>query len=490
MRKSVFFESRYFPSVFILLSFVFLLVYSFSTSPLYPFQGFDSATFRTIGLGIIHGKLPYVDLFDHKGPLIFYIDALGMWLLPGKWGIFLLQVFSLSASLYFIYLTGCLFSGRRTSFYAVLLSLVPLIDFIVEGNQCEEWMLPMISVSVYLSMSWLLNCRECPHPLWYSILYGIAFSVLFFIRPNDAVASIGAVMTGVFICLLVSRQYGNALMNALAFFAGVILSALPICAYFASHGILEDMLYGTIFYNIKYSEAVTLRTFGIGMVLIPLVVAGTSIFLGLRDKKTSAVNFILVPYLIFTLIFIGKRDYYHYLIPLLPYVTLFFILCLKHSLRSVVIAVSVLFLAGSFYQQKQLVRIVMHGDEIRELYAQTDRLFGTVPESERNSVWNLDLYAADEGRPRIYSLHGAYLHAGVTPGNRIFVKIHLPNFGADERVAAHRPKWVMSDMDDPENEDSKFVEDNYELVAVTDGQCPRTIGLYRKIDEKIEATAF
>ena len=45
-------------------------------------------------------------------------------------------------------------------------------------------------------------------------------------------------------------------------------------------------------------------------------------------------------------------------------------------------------------------------------------------------------------------------------------------------------------MDDPENEDSKFVEDNYELVAVTDGQCPRTIGLYRKIDEKIEATAF
>ena len=118
------------------LAFALLLCFSYSTSPLYQYMGFDSAIFKTIGLGILQGKLPYTDLFDHKGPVIFYIDALGQWLIPGKAGIFLLQILSLSLALYFIFRTVSLFVSSKTAFISVLMTCFPLVDFIEDGNHC------------------------------------------------------------------------------------------------------------------------------------------------------------------------------------------------------------------------------------------------------------------------------------------------------------------------------------------------------------------
>lgn len=49
-----------------------MLCLSTSTSPLYniPYAG-DTAMFQTIGKYWAEGSLPYVDLWDSKGPLIF-----------------------------------------------------------------------------------------------------------------------------------------------------------------------------------------------------------------------------------------------------------------------------------------------------------------------------------------------------------------------------------------------------------------------------------
>ena len=48
-------------------------VFSFSTSWLYSYYfGGDSAQLLTIGKAWYLGKLTYVDMFDHKGPFIFY----------------------------------------------------------------------------------------------------------------------------------------------------------------------------------------------------------------------------------------------------------------------------------------------------------------------------------------------------------------------------------------------------------------------------------
>lgn len=65
--------------LFALLSIGCVYDFSFSTSWLYPYYfGGASAQFLTMGKAWYLGKLPYVDMFDHKGPFIFIVvlDAL------------------------------------------------------------------------------------------------------------------------------------------------------------------------------------------------------------------------------------------------------------------------------------------------------------------------------------------------------------------------------------------------------------------------------
>ena len=75
----------------VLVAFAFLLLYSFSTSPLYVNEGMDSCVFKTIGLGILNGKVPYVDIFDHKGPLLYIIEFVGD-ALAGFGGIWIIEL--------------------------------------------------------------------------------------------------------------------------------------------------------------------------------------------------------------------------------------------------------------------------------------------------------------------------------------------------------------------------------------------------------------
>lgn len=59
-------------AVFLVISIVYLFVVSLYTSPSNPYYNCYSGIFYTLGNGINNGLLPYRDLFDHKGPLLFY----------------------------------------------------------------------------------------------------------------------------------------------------------------------------------------------------------------------------------------------------------------------------------------------------------------------------------------------------------------------------------------------------------------------------------
>ena len=62
--------------VYLIVSIFMILVLSKSTSPLYDGSyTIDSGLFIVVGKAIIRGYIPYVDLFDHKGPIIFLINA-------------------------------------------------------------------------------------------------------------------------------------------------------------------------------------------------------------------------------------------------------------------------------------------------------------------------------------------------------------------------------------------------------------------------------
>lgn len=462
-------------------SLLFLLIFSWSTSPLYLTYGGDSPFFQIIGLGITQGKVPYVDLFDHKGPVPFFYDALGYSLGLGRCGIFILQVISLTITLCLMRRIAILFtkSARRAS-VAVALTLIPLAVFITEGNQVEEWQLPFIALTLFLICRYLISDRKC-HPLWQSLVYGLCFGMVFLNRPNDGVMWVGSLFFGLLLLWAVRREYGRLLPNIGLFVAGFAVSSVPFLAYFAAHNALPDLWYGMIVHNLRYAGDALFTWGGIGMILIPVLFV-TVIFILLKREGRGDFAFVLAPMLLFTVILIGKRDYYHYLIPFAPYMTVAFVLCLEHDWKPFVWTVSVLFAVFTYREFSFIARGVKAHDELKALYGQTDALFSQVPEEERNSVWNYNLVSYGKGNT--VSLMGCFLHAGVTPSSPVLAAYDLYYLDDVWGVRAKEPKWLVMCPSDSYNKDFGYISDNYELVAATPAEPVCEIRLYKRKDKQ------
>ena len=86
---------------------IFMLISASTTSPLFDnVYGWDSAYFRYIGTSILNGKTPYVDIWDNKGPVFYFIQAIGA--INGTQNrnisfIFLMETASLIGSMYLMY---------------------------------------------------------------------------------------------------------------------------------------------------------------------------------------------------------------------------------------------------------------------------------------------------------------------------------------------------------------------------------------------------
>ena len=91
----------------------------------------DSSAFLYIGKRMAEGKLPYRDLFDHKGPLLYLIQRmLGM---------------ALSAA-YMLELAGLVTENRESTYLAVLAVLGACGWMVWQGgNFTEEFALPWIA---------------------------------------------------------------------------------------------------------------------------------------------------------------------------------------------------------------------------------------------------------------------------------------------------------------------------------------------------------
>jgi hypothetical protein len=64
----------------------------------------DSGVFLYVGWRVLSGDVPYRDVWDHKPPLVYFVDALGISLSPGSlWGIWILEIVFIFFTLFWIY---------------------------------------------------------------------------------------------------------------------------------------------------------------------------------------------------------------------------------------------------------------------------------------------------------------------------------------------------------------------------------------------------
>ena len=244
----------------LLVSILFLMCFSLSTSPLVPgYYGDDSAFFTMVGQGITKGMMPYRDFFDMKGPYLFLMEALGQRLHFGPYGAMIVQSLNLFLCLLFADMAFRLVLPKKQVWLELLLLFPVLYVLSVTmqyGNLTEELSLAVLILCLYCCLRYFKTMEQTgnvQHKWCLGLLYGVAFGFLVFVRITNA-AIIGAIIVTISVLLITKRQFSSLAANAAAFIVGTVLALIPAIIWCSAHGILHDMLYQVFDFGFTYSE--------------------------------------------------------------------------------------------------------------------------------------------------------------------------------------------------------------------------------------------
>ncbi|MBR3051119.1 MAG: glycosyltransferase family 39 protein [Selenomonadaceae bacterium] len=454
-------------------SFLFLLIFSTSTSPLYDSWGDDSAIFQAVGRGWAEGLLPYVDLFENKGPLIFLIDAIGYSIAP-RVGIFLLQIPAMYLSFLLAWRSLGLFLSGKVKIAAAVFMFVHYAVYTLDGNRTEEWSMLFLMAATYFFLRGLKEEKfSCP-PL-YGFIYGVGFGACVLLRMlNAAPLCLCAFLSAVF--LIQAGEFKTLLKNLLNFCAGAVIVVLPFVIYFAAHGALYDALYGTILLNLNYSaqrgnflmENLDEYTIHIVVHFSPLfiMIAGGAIeFIKNKSRVALSTSFIGAVMLILFMKLSPYQGYYALITPLLP--ILFVVLAdlqkifrglwsgQSFSLKRTVcklLLITVAFYPLILLRTIELKVVDNNSAKWREYHSEQNnamlRIAQIIPPEERGSVmiWG-------EGTHVSHWI----LTTGIMPRCRFFSNIKAfanvdPNVKREwfENISSNLPRWIIYSVTESE----------------------------------------
>ncbi len=112
----------------------------------------DSSVFIYVAQGILEGDVPYLDRWDHKGPLIYLLNAIGLAIF-GMWGLWLLEMAFLIATVWLAYIVLRRQFGFAAAFFPMAVLAGYFLYFSQNGNHIEQYALLFQFLALYLFVS-------------------------------------------------------------------------------------------------------------------------------------------------------------------------------------------------------------------------------------------------------------------------------------------------------------------------------------------------
>lgn len=448
------------------------------TSPLNPYYGYDSAVFMIMGKGILAGKVPYIDLFDHKGPILYFINALGFQICNGKRGIFLLQCLFFVFSLVFYYKTAILISDKKRTFIALASYMFLYTAMIYEGDMSEEWSLLFIVITLYLAAVRFTKKDSSIHPFLYPFLYGISFGIIAYIRINNA-ALICGVLLAELVWAIKEKRYRDICKGIFGFLLGVVVVSIPVWIYFIQNNAVKEFLWGTFGYNILYAEKGTdsKSTFDIIKLLFNM---SSLIFIALMSVHSFYMKRDLFAILLFCesicgviVLFMGF-GYWHYYLLAVPLMALIYPIIYRYysGIRwhrgIAAIGLLLLILPFSYQFLRNIGKNYMF--DFKKYYDadinSVNDVMKNIPESEHDSIWGYNIPAH------------FYMYADVVPCYKYFVLQDFQSESAsqikyeinDMLDSRNTPKWIIINNTDKINNEklNRLLSEKYRYVMKED----------------------
>ena len=297
------------------------------TNPLNPFNksGYikiDSSVFAYIGKAMYEYKqIPYVDLFDHKGLFLYFINYAG-YALAGLHGIWFIELIFNTLSLYLVFKISSLFSNNKyISIFTTLVISVLFVQYNSGGNFSETYAFPIILGALFILNKYLLQRRQKTSSIQILFL-GFLFGLILMLRPNMIGVWIGFLLT-ILINFTINKNFKKIFLWILFFVVGSIISVIPFFIYLASHNAINAFITCYWSANILYSESTyqsiieTIKYFSIfnPLVFIALIFY---IYKTISEKKILNISFLFSWLFTIILTSMSGNNFAHYAIVILP----------------------------------------------------------------------------------------------------------------------------------------------------------------------------
>lgn len=318
--------------VFLVVFFSITIIWFPNSPKLQPIPGRDSGVFLYTASRLVDGEVPYRDAWDHKGPMIFFTNAMGLLLTDSRWGVWAIEVLTLGSTV----LMG--FSLIRKAFpltptligVFVFISSLPHVS--AGGNKTEQYVILLQLIALYAFQG--QTFKNQGHS-WRNWVLGSTMAIAFLFQGN-------LVVTWAVIILLIigyrvyAKQSRALLIQGVEIASGFLIAIAPVLLFFLVHDSAIPFLSAVFEYNFVYSSAASwgdriisplygfqaLGPSGIAFVgLIAFIMALNSIF---RRTKQSASQFRLIlvsvfafPLEAFASSFSGQ-SWHHYFLTWLP----------------------------------------------------------------------------------------------------------------------------------------------------------------------------
>ncbi len=233
-----------------LISIVILAVCS-KNSPLYPFNDWvDENAFFTVGKGWGQGLIPYRDLFEQKGPLLYFIFMIGSFFSATNFhGIFLLEILAMTVFAYYSGKLSDLFLPERGKYLIVpiFVSMICASPCFVHGGSAEEFCLPLLMLSLYHFVKFVTAKKPTISYLTL-FLNGLLAGMIAMIKFN-LLGFHFIFMAVIFFMLLFQKHYSRAFLSCLVFVGGMLIIPGLFLIYFNSVGTLNEFINVYFLYN-------------------------------------------------------------------------------------------------------------------------------------------------------------------------------------------------------------------------------------------------
>lgn len=234
-------------STAILVSFIGALIALLPSNPNnMTLPSRDSGVFLYVGWRWLNGDIPYKDVWDHKPPLIYVVDALGLtFTTDSLWGVWILQFIFLFFTIFIIYKLCANEFGVLAAMTAVVIPTSGVVTLLEQGNVTEEYALVFQALCLLL----FVRAQRMDFPLratfWLGLTAGLAF--------NFKQTTIGLwIAFALILAFTRLRQRIFPWRDGVTFIAGFLVPTVIIVVYFASQNALTDFWEQAYLYNFIY----------------------------------------------------------------------------------------------------------------------------------------------------------------------------------------------------------------------------------------------